>query len=156
MKTMKKILLLCLFLGISNTNSYAQVEEEEPNPTSLINEPYNTYTSFLSRLVVNLSKEAYADEFLPVISKWNPYNTTKTQTLDLLKSLDLHLKTLHFKSEWKKNQLKWREKISKAGEEKEIILLLKELEANMQLSAFEKTWSADRLKWLVDVDAYLK
>ncbi|MFN0189326.1 MAG: hypothetical protein ACKVQV_11550 [Bacteroidia bacterium] len=152
---MKKIFLLCLILGFTYTNSSAQVEGE-PTPASLSSEPQVTYASLLSRLVVNLSKDAYTDKFLPFITKWNPDNSTKAQALDVIKNLEFNLKTLHFKPEWKKNQLKWREKISNTTEKTDIALLLKELEANMQPSAFEKTWSADRAKWLVDVDAYLK
>ncbi len=81
---------------------------------------------------------------------------TKAQALDVLKNLEFHLKTLHFKPEWKQSQLIWRGKFSKTTEKTDIVLLLKELEANMQLTAFEKTWSTDREAWLLDVDKYLK
>ncbi len=155
MKTMKKIFLLCLFLSMAYSNIYAQVEGE-PTPATLSNEPQTTYASLLSRLVVNLSKDAYTDKFHPIISKWDPTNSTKAQALDVLKNLEFHLKTLHFKPEWKQSQLIWRGKFSKTTEKTDIVLLLKELEANMQLTAFEKTWSTDREAWLLDVDKYLK
>ncbi|MBK9639151.1 MAG: hypothetical protein IPO63_15650 [Bacteroidetes bacterium] len=155
MKTMKKIFLLCLFLSLTYSNTFAQVEGE-PTPSTLSNEPQTTYASLLSRLVVNLSKDAYTDKFHPIISKWNPANSTKAQALDVLKNLEFHLKTLHFKPTWKDVQLAWRGKFSKTTEKTDIVLLLKELEANLQLSAFEKTWSEDRKAWLLDVNSYLK
>ena len=101
-------------------------------------------------------RRTYTDKFHPIISKWDPTNSTKAQALDVLKNLEFHLKTLHFKPEWKESQLKWRGKFSKTTEKTDIVLLLKELEANMQLTAFEKTWSTDREAWLLDVDKYLK
>lgn len=155
MKTMKTIFLLCLFLSMAYSNTYAQVEGE-PTQSSMSNDPQITYASLMSRFVVTLSKEAYTDKFHPIISKWNPSNSTKAQALDVLKNLEFHLKTLHLKPEWKEVQLKWRGKFSKTTEKTDIVLLLKELEANMQLSAFEKTWSADRAAWLLDVETYLK
>ncbi len=155
MKTMKKIFLLCLLLSAGYTNTYAQVEGE-PIPAEMSSEPQITYASLLSRMIVNLSKDAYTDKFHPVISKWNPANSTKAQALDVLKNLEFHMKTLHFKPEWKAAQLEWRGQVAKATEKTDIVLLIKELEANMQLSAFEKTWANDRGAWLLDVETYLK
>lgn len=155
MKTMKKIFLLCLLLSIGNTNTYAQVEGE-PIPAEMSSEPQITYASLLSIMIVNLSKDAYTDKFPPIVSKWNPANSTKAQALDVLKNLEFHLKTLHFKPEWKGSQLKWRGQVAKATEKTDIVILLKELEANMQLTAFNKTWSTNRAAWLLDVETYLK
>ncbi len=155
MKTTKTIILLCLLLSAGYTNTYAQVEGE-PIPAEMSNEPQITYASLLSRLVVNLSKDAYTDKFHSVIAKWNPANSTKVQALSVLKNLEFHMKTLHFKPEWKAAQLEWRGQVAKATEKTDIVLLIKELEANMQLSAFEKTWANDRGAWLGDVDKYLK
>ena len=155
MKTMKKILLLCLLFSLTYSNTRAQVEGE-PIPATLSNEPQITYASLISRLIVNLSKDAYTDKFLPIISKWNPSNSTKAQALNVLKNLEFNMKTLHFKPEWKESQLQWRGKFSITTEKTDIVLLLKEFESNMQLTAFEKTWSTDRAAWLMDVDTYLK
>ncbi len=155
MKTMKTIFLLFLLLCIGYKNTYAQVEGE-PIPSETSNGAQVTYATFLSRLIVNLSKDAYTDKFVPIVSNWDPSKTTKAQTLDILKSIEFYIKTMHFKPEWKEAQLKWKGQVAKATEKTDIVLLIKELEANMQLSAFEKTWSADRTDWLLDVETYLK
>ncbi len=155
MKTTKTIFLLFLLLCIGYTNTYAQVEGE-PLPSEISNGSQVTYATFLSRLIVNLSKDAYTDKFVPIVSNWDPSKTTKAQTLDILKSIEFYIKSIHFKPEWKAAQLEWRSQVTKATENKDIVILIKELEANMQLSAFEKTWSADRAAWLLDVETFLK
>lgn len=155
MKTMKKIFLLCLLLSIGYSNSYAQVEGE-PTPLSLASEPPSTYASLLSRLLVNLSKDAYSEKFVPIVSKWNPGSTTIAQAFGVLKDLEFYMKTLHLKPEWKEVRLKWRGKVTTSKEKTDVVILLKELELNMQNTAFDKSWTSARAAWLTDVENYLK
>lgn len=155
MKTMKKIFLLCLLLSIGYTNTYAQVQGE-PTPVSLDSEPQTTYASLLSRLLVNLSKDAYSEKFVPLASKWNPNSTTIAEAFAVLKDLEFYMKTLHLKPEWKEVQLKWRGKVAASTEKTDVVILLKELESNMQSTAFDKSWTTARAAWLTDVENYLK
>lgn len=154
MITMKKIFLLCLLLSAGYSTSYAQVEGEA-TPFELGAQPQATYASLLNDVISNLSKEAYSDQFIPVLKQWDPSKTTIAKSFGVLKELEFQMKTLHLKPEWKEVQVKWRANVTKATEKTDVVILLKELEENLLPGAFEKTWSRDREAWLAKVKAYL-